>query len=237
MWSREPSSDLTLIQSVEDYVETHFGKVETVYHERKSEYVHLDVFHALPTSNRPYHTLMSAGMSSKAMRVPAGVDPEWSYGEVVLHVTPQWTGWQTRTQESFWPIALLRQVALYPHRNRCWIAPAHSIPLGYEQGHILAPFSVAFLWNAPLQPCSQWGHRLKRPDYYVASLALLYQHELELIRRSGMEAFMEAAIQSHMGPSDILVASPNRQPILKIVNADSARTLSHTNDMRRPIGR
>lgn len=216
MWSREPSADLALIQSVNDYVETHFGKVETVYHERKSEYVHLDVFHTLPTSERPYHTLMSAGMASKAMPVPKGMDPEWAYGEVVLHVTPEWTVWQTRTQESFWPIALLRQVALYPHRNRCWIAPAHSIPLGYAQDHVLAAFSAAFLWNAPLQPCSQWGRRIKKPDYFVASIALLYQKELELIRRSGMEAFMEAAIEADMGPREILVASPNRRPIVAI---------------------
>ena len=48
------------------------GKFERVRHEIVSELVHVDVYWVKASSERPYHVLVTSGMSDRPMTVPAG---------------------------------------------------------------------------------------------------------------------------------------------------------------------
>ena len=58
------------IEEISAHIETHIGKVSIVLHEMLSDTVHIDVHHVKPTRERPYHTLITSGMSDLAMNVP-----------------------------------------------------------------------------------------------------------------------------------------------------------------------
>jgi hypothetical protein len=54
--------------------ETHLGEIHDVYHELISDLVHIDIHHVAPDDERPFHTLVTSGMSDLPMTVPEGVE-------------------------------------------------------------------------------------------------------------------------------------------------------------------
>ena len=59
------NGDIEIIESVSDHIQKHIGEIATVFHEKISTDVHIDVYHVAPSRSRPYHTLVSCGMSEK----------------------------------------------------------------------------------------------------------------------------------------------------------------------------
>ena len=54
-----------------------------------SDLVHIDVHWVQPTPKRPYHTLVTSGMSDKPMTVPAGAE-HLRFAELMLCLPPEW---------------------------------------------------------------------------------------------------------------------------------------------------
>ena len=77
------------IEHISNHVERHYGKIETVWHEIISDLVHVDVHWVQPTAERPYHTLVTSGMSDRPMTVPEGAE-DFRYGEVMLCLPSEW---------------------------------------------------------------------------------------------------------------------------------------------------
>jgi hypothetical protein len=94
---------------------------------------HVDIWVVPPNARRACQTLVTAGMSDKPMTVPDG------YGEpprleLILSLPASWTlTAETMTSERvFWPVRLLRNLAMYPRRYATFLDVTHTVPNGDE---------------------------------------------------------------------------------------------------------
>lgn len=121
------------IDAIDRHVERFIGPVETVYHEIVSDLVHIDI-HVIPAdANRPFHALVTSGMSDRPMRIPdelRGQVPE--YAELMILLPPEWPlsheSWQE--ERHFWPVRQLKVLARLPHEYDTWLGAWHSVPNG-----------------------------------------------------------------------------------------------------------
>jgi len=120
--------DIQVIEAVTRHIERHVGPVDFVLHESRSHLVHIDVHHVPPGAGRPFHTLVTSGMSQRAMTVPAGAE-NFAYGELFLSLPPEWD------VSVAWPIRLLRELARYPHERDTWLGCGHTIQNGQNGQH------------------------------------------------------------------------------------------------------
>src|SRR5580704_442870 len=122
-----PTKNLTVITT---HVEKYFGDDSFFLHEEKSALIHVDVIVVPPSRARPFYTLLTSGMSDRAMQVPRGVTNS-NLAEVCLCLPKEWplsqksTEW--KTPEFFWPIAVVKRIARYPHLHQTWLSQGHTI--------------------------------------------------------------------------------------------------------------
>ena len=81
--------DPETIEAVSAHVERHLGRIGVVFHEIVSDLVHIDLLHVPPTRERPFHTLVTCGMSTRPMNVPEDAE-ELRYAELMLSLPPDW---------------------------------------------------------------------------------------------------------------------------------------------------
>lgn len=117
------------IKGICDHIERHLGKIDIVWHEVLSELVHVDVHWIKPTSTRPYHTLVTTGMSDRPMQVPAGAEA-FRYAELLICLPPEWQISQTdfAQEQWYWPVRWLKILARFPHEYDTWLGLGHTIP-------------------------------------------------------------------------------------------------------------
>lgn len=121
------------IDAIDRHLETHIGPVETVFHEIVSDLVHIDVHLVPAAADRPFHTLVTSGMSDRPMAVPPdliGEVPE--HVEVMILLPESWPtdeeSWQD--ERHYWPIRTLKILARLPHEYDTWLGAWHSMPNG-----------------------------------------------------------------------------------------------------------
>jgi hypothetical protein len=117
------------IRHISNHIEQHIGEIELVWHEVISDLVHVDVHWVKPTSTRPYHTLITSGMSDKPMTVPSGAE-EYRFGELVLSLPPDWQLSIEAFQDEryYWPVRWLKILARFPHEYDTWLCFGHTVP-------------------------------------------------------------------------------------------------------------
>lgn len=121
------------IEAVDRHITRHIGPVETVFHEIVSDLVHVDV-HLVPAGDdRPFHALVTSGMSDRPMHLPEdlrGEVPELA--ELMLLLPPTWpmdeASWVD--ERHYWPIRQLKILARLPHEYETWLGVWHSVPNG-----------------------------------------------------------------------------------------------------------
>jgi hypothetical protein len=125
-----PAAPIQNLLEITAHIERHFGPNFFVLHEKKSTLVHIDVNVVVPAAARPYHTLLSSGMSDRFMHVPRGLS-KLALAEVCMCLPKDWPinqeDMRWATPEYFWPIKVLKQVALYPHLHETWVSEGHTI--------------------------------------------------------------------------------------------------------------
>jgi len=118
------------LPAITDHIKKYFGTDGFVLHEKSSSTVHVDIHVVRPSRIRPYFTLLTSGMSDLDMRVPKHLE-DLALAEVCLCLPGEWPldmndfGW--REPRYFWPIAVLKQAAKYPHINETWFSPGHTV--------------------------------------------------------------------------------------------------------------
>lgn len=110
------------------------GEPTSVFHEIVSDRVHMDV-HLVPAAkDRPYITLVTAGMSARPMTMPDAMEDkdEWSHAELCVFLPPDWPIAQDalKDESNYWPIRLLKTLGRLPHDYGTWLGWGHSIPNG-----------------------------------------------------------------------------------------------------------
>jgi len=209
--------DWTLIDGVTAHFEAIFGKVEKVYHEQESKFVHVDMHRFPMDPDGDFHTIVTTGMAEKPMNVPAEVEePEnYRYAELVLHLPSDWPlAWDELSKpENWWPLGALLAIARLPHEKESWI----------WGGHVLrhaGDFS-------PYTPTSKLGAALICPSYLLPedaevlklkdgrevvffTVAFIYREEFEFCAKHGSEAFLDHIADSGLSPIDFFVLDEQR---------------------------
>ena len=151
-FANAPVAPIRYLTEISSHVKAHFGSDIFVLHEKKSNLVHVDVHVAMPNTSRPYFTLMTSGMSDLPMTTPSGLEG-LAFAEVCLCLPMEWPIRRKHMRwaepEYFWPIAVLKDAAKYPHRQKTWFSWGHTVgsleypepldPSGRFVGLYLAP--------------------------------------------------------------------------------------------------
>jgi len=198
----EPTGDPTLgfesardLQAISEHIERSWGKVEEVYHEIVSEYVHIDIHVVRATTERPYHVLVTSGMSDRPMHPPDGME-DCGYAELMLALPGNWPIEKAslNNEGNYWPFRLLKKTARFPHIYRTWLWHRHTLG-GSNPPKAFAPdvsFSASIL-SFPVR-CDEAARLLQiSPEKRIVFFSLLpiYEEELLFARSQGSDALFE----------------------------------------------
>ena len=117
-------------EAIDAHMQQYLGDDPFVFHEIISTTVHLDIFVFRPTPERDYFTLVTQGMSDRAMTVQTG-DEDSRYAELMIYLPPDWPlqalhqaptvsgdGSEDDEEEDpphYWPIHWLKLLGRFPH--------------------------------------------------------------------------------------------------------------------------
>lgn len=185
------------------HIEKHLGAISHVFHEIISNRVHLDVHFIPPTPERPFHTLVTSGMSDRPMSVPAGAE-EYRHAELMICLPPEWKLAQTQMEEvdppdfkdekNYWPVRWLKQLARFPHDFDTWIGPSHTIPNG-DPAEPLADdlqFTGFLVFHPAMVP--EAFHRLRISDDKIINFYAIFPittNEMNFKLQYGTEALID----------------------------------------------
>ena len=192
------------MQQIRSHVERHIGRIDRVFAGDPASGT-ADVLLVRPVNSRPYHTLVTAGMSTVAMPVPSEVDAPHRL-ELMMTLPEGWKPDTDLTDERVhWPTRLLQSLSRLPRDDReRWLGWGHTIPNGDPPqpyaphtelcGVIIAP---SLLVPVPFYELHIAGERVA---FY--SLIPLYREELDLQRSEGMEVLLERLL--HQDINDVV---------------------------------
>lgn len=121
------------INSIEKYIQQHFGKFENVFHEIISPDIHVDICIVPPCKNRDFYILVTMGMGAHRMNVPNNLSKyNLERAELVIALPKSWSLNQDDLQNEkwYWPIRLLKDLARLPITNDTWLGFGHTIDNG-----------------------------------------------------------------------------------------------------------
>ncbi len=115
------------IDALEEHIKEYYGDFPTVFHEIVSPDIHCDICIVPPTKERNYYTLLTMGMGAHIMDIPEELSAE-EYGraELLICLPPDWKVGEN-SEEWFWPISLLKNLARLPINCDTWLGWGHSV--------------------------------------------------------------------------------------------------------------
>lgn len=220
--------DLQTIEQIGNHVETYFGPVEQVFHELISYNVHVDVLWVKATEERPYHTLVTSGMSDVAMSMPDPISP-YRHAELLIYLPKSWSihsgDWEKEIH--YWPIRCLKMLARLPDQFNTWLYMGHTIPNDDPPAPfaentklcctMLGSLGDLGIWNADERAFTTDVNHIKEEDFnWVRSaqqlrindekticfwmLIPLYEEEMLLKLDEGFDALLDRMIERKISP-------------------------------------
>ena len=208
-------SDIEAKELVENHIEKYIGTIDSVFHELISDTVHIDVYIVQATKERPFKTLITSGMSDLPMNVPEGYE-EMKYAELMMFLPADWELSQEafKDDHNYFPIAVLKELARFPHLYNTAIGTGHTI----QNGVPILPYSEKTeLCCAMLLPpiiLPQAFHELKcgkDKTIYFYNLFLLYENEMQYKMDYGLEAILDKMSENRLND----IVDFNRKNMLK----------------------
>lgn len=201
------------IEALENYIQEQFGPIESVFHEKKSPDIHLDIYLFKPTPEDPFMKLVTVGVGAYTMNVPQeykglGMDR----AELVITLPENWNV-KNFDERNYWPIRLLKQVGRLPILCETWIGEGHTIssetPEPFADSTKLNSCLLIDAQNNDFQQMSVLLPSGKKIRFY--NILPLYQEELDYKQKYGSAALVEEL--SHAGVG--LVIDPERVNVCK----------------------
>jgi len=194
-----PETFGTHLEAIQNHLAEHLAPVENVFHEIISDLVHLDVLLIPAADDRPFHVLVTSGMSDLPMSVPDGLE-DFQRAELLVVLPPDWPLDEERFKDHrvFWPIEWLKMLGRLPHEYETWLGYGHSVPNGDPPEPIPGTEFVGVALNyidwlpdefTRLEINSETG-------IIFYQIVPLYREEMDLKMASGMEA-LEALFEKH----------------------------------------
>jgi hypothetical protein len=207
--SPQPAQSATAIRA---HVERHIGPIDRVFRDESEPAI--DVLHVAPVDSRPYHTLVTAGMSAFEMPVPADKDAPRRL-ELMMTLRERWRleDQGSVAESGLWPVRLLQRLGRGAREHDSWLGWGHVVPNGEPAQPYAANTKLCGVILAPslLVPVAfyELGTGSSRTAFYSA--IPLYAEELELHGRLGMEAVLAKLVRHDI--SDVV--EPTRRNIAK----------------------
>lgn len=183
------------IERIAGHIAQHLGEPSLVFHEIVSDLIHVDVHIVPPRPDRNFNTLITSGMSERAMKVPEGAE-EFSYAELMICLPPDWPLRHEDFQDenNYWPVRLLKVLARLPHEYDTWLSFAHTVPNGdppepYAEN---TGFCGAILSPPTLAPEAFWQFQVN-PETVIHFFAVLplYAEESDLKLKKGADELFD----------------------------------------------
>jgi len=110
--------DPEVIEAVTAHIERWIGPVDGVFHEIASDYVHIDVHHIPPSPERPFHVMVTSGMSERPMQTPPELPDDDRRAELLMCLPSEWplNDEAFRKERFYWPIRWLKTLARFPQQ-------------------------------------------------------------------------------------------------------------------------
>jgi len=184
-----------LIRAVIRHIGRHIGPPNYVFHEEKSMFVHVDIHHVAPTEQRPFHTLVTSGMSERRMRVPREQRNE-AFAELFLRLPPEWPIFDPKAMKAprwSWPLRMLTDLARYPHEASTWIGAGHLIQ-HYEPPEPYADSTAqcaALVMHPNTESAGFSRMKLGRHDVHFYQVFPLYEEEVRFAFQHSLNAVLE----------------------------------------------
>lgn len=193
-----PDRSCVYMDEICDHFEKYIGKVDSVFHEIVSEYVHIDVHWIKPTPEKPYHVLFTTGMSDYPMYLPESLEHpnNYSHAELMVYLPADWPigDEEFKNDDNYWPVYFLKMIARFPHQYKTWMAEGHTIPNGeYAEPIANTEFGCILLLppylSAPPEFLQLHTHDDTIINFY--SIIPIYAEEMDLKLNEGVEALLE----------------------------------------------
>jgi hypothetical protein len=203
------------VDPISAHIAAHLGPAGLVFNETDADAVHLDIHVVEPSDAFPFARLVTSGMSDFPMATPTGIDVP-RYAELVMTLPGDWKLDQKSFEDGawYWPVALLRYLASFPHKHQTWLGWGHTVPNGdpakpYASSTAL---SGAILLSPIGVPDAFQRLRVsegKEVAFY--SVVPLYREEIELAVRSGTDELLNRFLSKRI--SDVI--DPVRENVAK----------------------
>ena len=128
-------------QALRNHYRKFFGDVFQVYHEELSKCVHLD-FNVFPANEkRPWHTLVTEGISERQCFAPNEF-ADYRRIELMFYLPPHWDFSQLLSCDEWsWPLRMAQYLGRYVHQRKTFFIPGHSFGPGNEDDCYIFPGS------------------------------------------------------------------------------------------------
>ena len=186
--------DLDQLGEFEKYIEETFGDFDVVYQDMEGTDINVDIIVVPPDEQENYYKLITMGAGAYEMDIPEEIQHyELSRAEYIIYLPPQWE-LDYESEEAYWPIRMLKDVARLPINGQTWLADGHTVYHSDDK----EPFANNTNLNSVVL--------LRRCDYDFTPLHFrfsngekinfyqlfpLYQEELDYKWDNGLEAMMD----------------------------------------------
>lgn len=164
-----------------------------VFDEIESQIIHRDIYFIKADDNRPYHILLSCGMSALPMNVPEDFN-ETKFAELMILLPKEWNlEYESFNDEkNYWPIRLMKEMMMLPHENNTWLGFGHTF--GFEEDDEFAESigfnSIMLAYSMELSDdFTKINYENKSIQIY--SMIPLYKEEVEFKKINGANALLE----------------------------------------------
>ena len=177
-----PDRSCVYMDEICDHFEKYIGKIDSVFHELISEYVHIDV---------------TTGMSDYPMYLPEGLeDPnDYSHAELMVYLPESWpiSDEAFKDDDNYWPVYFLKMIARFPHQYKTWMAEGHTIPNGPDADPIANTDFGCILLMLPYLSAPQDFLKLQTKDGTIInfySILPIYPEEMDLKLEEGVDELL-----------------------------------------------
>ena len=201
---------MSYFDAIRAHLEKYLDAPCDVWHEGDE----LDIFVVAPTDERPFLTLVTAGLSDYLMDAPKD---EWKRAELVWLLPASWPLERENWGESReWTLLWLQHLAQMPRAQNSWLGYGHTIPNGEPPQPLdLTTNANSVMLIPPVSLPERFARlRVGEGDEGIINfwaLVPLLPDELELKIKSGTPTLLEKMEKAKL--SDIL--EPGRDSVLR----------------------
>ncbi len=181
---------------IDNHLDQFFDESEDidVLNEIESEIIHKDIYFIKATEDRPFHILLSCGMSALPMNVPKDIASS-PYAEVMMLLPKEWNlAYESfKDEQNYWPMRIMKELMALPHPNRTWLGFGHTY--GHEEDTEFAEgigFNSVMLAHS-MELSSDFTEIVLENDKVVEIYTLipLYKEELEFKKQHSTRELLE----------------------------------------------